>query len=162
MGGHGPRVTVRFSKRHAAHAGEQLQQESRSLISVSVFNGCGVLCCAVLCCAVLCCGEQEKCDEFAHEVMRLVPQEADRDFLIDMLVRGGRGARGGGAGRDVTAVLYCAVLYIYAMVFDGTVVADMMRCVMCNRCGALIGLGIHGVHQPGTESRDSAEPPRAA
>ena len=28
---------------------------------------------------------QEKCDEFAHEVMRLVPQEADREFLIDML-----------------------------------------------------------------------------
>lgn len=28
---------------------------------------------------------QEKCDEFAHEVMSLVPQEVDRQFLIDML-----------------------------------------------------------------------------
>jgi hypothetical protein len=28
---------------------------------------------------------QEKCDEFAHEVMRLVPQEGDRDMLIDMM-----------------------------------------------------------------------------
>lgn len=49
---------------------------------------------------ILC--EQEKCDEFAHEVMRLVPQEGDREHLIDMLV--------GGPVVSCCSVLSCAAL----------------------------------------------------